>query len=42
MKINSTLAARLARQIAEQTGVEVRCGNAVAVLSHDERENFRV
>lgn len=37
-----TLNERLARQIAETTGVEVRCGAARAVLPPDQRDQFRV
>ena len=40
--MNETLNNRLARQIAEQTGVEVRCGNARAVLPPEQRDAFRV
>ena len=40
--MSQELQARLARQIAEQTGVEVRCGNTRAVLPTDQRDQFHV
>lgn len=40
MNMTPDLQRRLARQIAETTGVEVRCGSAVAVSTHEEREAF--
>ncbi len=42
MKITSpALRARLARQVAETTGLEVQCGSARAVLPVDQRDQFK-
>lgn len=41
-KLSQATAARIARQIAENSGIEVRFGSAIAVLPVDQRDAFKV